>query len=107
MRRVIVILGLVVVFFASAIIILGTAQASPTTTRSAQAASTRAMVDRGEVKLTVSATGKIVPKQQANLSFDQSGRAVEVLVAEGQSVQAGQVLARQDDSAQQASLAQA
>src|SRR5262245_60045741 len=107
MRRVIAILVLVVAFFASAITILGSAPATSAGSRSTQAATSRATVDRGEVKLTVSATGKIVARQQANLGFDQSGPVVEVLVTEGQQGQAGQARARQDGTAQKASRAQA
>jgi HlyD family secretion protein len=107
MRRVIVIVVLIAVFFVAAIPILGSAQSSATGSASTQTTTSRATVDRGEVKLTVSATGKIVVGQQSNLSFDQSAQVKEVLVAEGQQVLAGQVLSRQDDSTQQASLAQA
>ena len=35
-------------------------------------------------QITVSATGNVVAKQQANLSFDQSGRVVEVLAQQDQ-----------------------
>ncbi len=66
-----------------------------------------AVIDRGDLKLTVSATGSIVPKQQTTLSFDQPGRVREVLVEEGQRVEAGQLLACIDDATQQAALDQA
>src|SRR5258708_2571307 len=105
MRRVIVIVVLVGVFIAAAVPILGSAQANTTT--NTQATAKQATVDKGEVQITVSATGKIVVKQQSNLSFDQSGQIKTVLVKEGDSVKAGQLLAQQDDTTQQSSLAQA
>src|SRR5258706_2034340 len=113
MRRVIVILVLIAVFFVAAIPMLGSAQGTAGSAggaggaNTAQSAVRRATVDKGEVQLTIGATGKIVVDQQANLSFDQSGQVQEVLVKEGQQVQAGQLLARLDDSTQQLSLSQA
>lgn len=107
MRRVIVIVVLVIVFIAAAVPILGSAQSNPGGTSNAQSAIKRATVDRGEVSLTASATGKIVITQQSNLSFQQSGQVKEILVSEGQQVKAGQVLARADDTAQQAAFAKA
>ncbi len=107
MRRVIVIIVLVVVFVAAAVPILGSAQSSTAGASSAQTAIKRAVVSKGEVSLTISATGKIIAQQQSSLSFAQSGQVQEVLVTEGQPVKAGEVLVRLDDSSQQASLAKA
>ncbi len=67
----------------------------------------KTIIDRGDLRLTVSATGSVVAKQQSNLSFDQPGRVLEVLAQTGQKVEAGQLLARQDDSTQKAALQQA
>lgn len=75
--------------------------------RAGQAAVRRVTVQKGSLTLTVSATGSVVAKQQANLSFDQAGRVQEVLVQQDQQVKAGQILARQDDAAQKSNLAQA
>ena len=44
----------------------------------------------------VSAEGQIVPRRQANLSFQIGGQVVEVLVAEGDTVSAGDPLLRLD-----------
>ncbi len=73
----------------------------------AQANVKRVTIDKGNLQLTVTATGNLVPPQQSNLSFDQPGRVQQVLVQQNQKVEAGQVLARQDDSSQRADLAQA
>ena len=66
-----------------------------------------ASIDKGDLILTASATGSTVAKRQAQIGFDQAGRVQEVLVQEGQTVEAGQLLARLDDSTQQANLQQA
>ena len=47
---------------------------------------------------TVSATGTVEPAEQADLTFAVSGAVTEVLVAEGDTVTAGQALAAVDDS---------
>ncbi|GAP09274.1 multidrug resistance efflux pump [Bellilinea caldifistulae] len=54
------------------------------------------------------AEARIVPRDDAMLFFNTGGTLAEVLVSEGEQVQAGQVLARLSESAQaQATLAQA
>ncbi len=55
----------------------------------------------------VSAEGFVVPARDTELAFQVGGRVVEVLVAEGDSVAAGQVLARLDSTDQQKAVAQA
>ncbi len=51
---------------------------------------------RGTIASTVSATGNIEPEAEIALSFDTAGRVTQVLVAEGQSVRQGQLLAELD-----------
>lgn len=53
------------------------------------------------------ATGYVTARRQATVSAQITGTLAEVLIEEGEHVEAGQVLARLDDTAQQASLAQA
>lgn len=55
----------------------------------------------------VSAEGFVVPAQEADLSFEVGGQVVEVLVAEGDRVEAGQVLMRLDSGDQQQAVVQA
>ena len=50
--------------------------------------------DESALSSVVSATGIVVPKQFANLSFNTAGSIEEVLVTEGETVQAGQPLVR-------------
>ena len=55
----------------------------------------------------VSAEGFVVPARQADMSFEVSGRVVEVLAVEGEPVETGQVLVRLDNTDQQMAVAQA
>jgi macrolide-specific efflux system membrane fusion protein len=62
-------------------------------------------VSRGTVSQTVTATGTLVAAKQAELDFAVSGRVTKVLVRPGDHVRKGEVLARVDDAALQASYA--
>jgi HlyD family secretion protein len=53
------------------------------------------------------AEGKLVPSLNASLSLPLSGRVAEVLVKEGEAIQAGQVLLHLEDARQRATVAQA
>ena len=53
------------------------------------------------------ASGYIVARREATVSAKTTGRLLEVLIEEGQKVEAGQVIARLDDSNTRAALAQA
>ncbi len=55
----------------------------------------------------VSAEAFVVPLQEADLAFEGGGRVVSIEIEEGDTVSKGQMLAKLDDSAQQASLANA
>lgn len=64
-------------------------------------------VGRGDIVAAVSATGSILPEQQADLFFLAPGTVAEVLVESGDSVRAGQALARLDATALQLAVEQA
>lgn len=66
-----------------------------------------APVTRQDLATYIQLDGQITPLQQSNLSLPQSGTLLSVYVTEGQSVGAGQVLAKLDDSTLRAQLAQA
>lgn len=53
------------------------------------------------------ATGYVTARREATVSAQITGTLVQVQIEEGEQVKAGQVLARLDDTAQQAALAQA
>ncbi|WP_226358340.1 MULTISPECIES: HlyD family efflux transporter periplasmic adaptor subunit [unclassified Pseudonocardia] len=57
-----------------------------------------AVVDRGVVSTGVSASGSLVSITQQNLGFTEGGRITELLVEVGETVAAGQPLARLDDA---------
>jgi macrolide-specific efflux system membrane fusion protein len=57
-----------------------------------------ATVTSGPQRQTVSATGTVQPAQRADLEFAVSGEVTAVLVDEGDTVTAGQALARVDDA---------
>lgn len=55
----------------------------------------------------VSAEAFVVPVKESDLAFETSGRVVAIEVDEGETVNEGDVLARIDDSTQQARVAEA
>lgn len=66
-----------------------------------------AAVDRGDLTLTVNATGTIAAAKIAKLSFDNPGLITEIDVQEGQHVNVGDLLVRQDDQGYQLGVVQA
>ncbi|HEY9617948.1 MAG TPA: efflux RND transporter periplasmic adaptor subunit [Microcoleaceae cyanobacterium] len=66
-----------------------------------------ATVERQTLPLTISANGTVQPERSVNVSPKSSGILKELLVKEGDRVQAGQILARMDDSNLQGQLLQA
>ncbi len=76
-------------------------------TATATTAVQTATVTRGNIKLFASGTGDLIPSAKATFGFSSSGTVVEVLAKVGDIVDAGQLLARLDDSAAQKQLMQA
>src|SRR5258706_2201395 len=116
MRRFIIIVAVVIVLALVAIpVVIALSGARPNTaaaqttggTTGSRSSVQRAAVDKGNIQLTVIATGSIVAKQQSNLSFTTPGRVTPIMVVEGQQVDAGQVFATVDDATAQANLQQA
>jgi len=66
-----------------------------------------ATVRRGSLVVAASGTGTLVPNEEVDLSFSSGGRLNEVLVEVGDEVQAGDVLARLEDTNAQSQVAQA
>jgi HlyD family secretion protein len=73
----------------------------------AGAAVNTATVTMGNVQSAVSGTGTVVPAQQQNLNFGQSGTLAELDVKVGDHVTKGQVVARLDPTQLQQALQQA
>lgn len=63
-------------------------------------------VESKNVTLRINASGKVVPVQSVNISPKTSGVLVDLLVEQGDSVKAGQIIARMDSSDLQAQLLQ-
>jgi len=53
-------------------------------------------VRRGDITATVSVSGSVAPREQANVSFKSGGRVAQVYVAEGDAVRKGDLLATLD-----------
>jgi len=62
---------------------------------------------RGNLILYASGTGTLIPAREVTFGFDGNGEVVEVLVQVGEKVEAGQILARLDDTSAQEQLDQA
>jgi HlyD family secretion protein len=71
-----------------------------------EAASAVAPSAGGGSTAVLQATGYVTARREATVSAQITGTLTSVLIEEGEQVSAGQVLARLDDSAQRASLAQ-
>jgi len=70
-----------------------------------QVAVAASVEDGAAPSAVLSATGYVVARRLATISSKVTGRVSEILVEEGMSVEAGQVLARLDDSTAKAELA--
>src|SRR5512138_824924 len=66
-----------------------------------------AKATRGDLVLFADGTGTIIPAAEASLGFGTSGQVSEIGVQVGDQVEAGQVLAKLDDSEEQVALAEA
>jgi len=68
---------------------------------------TTAQVGQGDLVITASGSGTLVPSSEAVLGFRSSGVLAEVVVEVGDKVEAGKILARLDDADAQDQVAQA
>lgn len=66
-----------------------------------------AIVQRGDMAVTIEATGSLLPPSEIMLAFPSGGIVAEVLVAKETMVTAGDLLVRMDDAAQSLQLEQA
>ena len=57
-----------------------------------------AVVERGTIRVSIDGSGSLAPDDEVALAFSSGGEVAEVLVAVGDVVQAGDVLARLDDA---------
>lgn len=61
-------------------------------------------VKKRTIKETVSGSGKVFPEREVKISSDVSGEIVELYIAEGDSIKAGQVLAKIDPDAYESAV---
>ncbi len=82
------------------IIIIGGAAYYYSTTRTTNTKTTvqTSTIGTGDIILTATGLGTLIPKEQVSFGFKNSGTVSEVLVSLGDQVKAGQVLARLDSS---------
>ncbi|MEW6092930.1 MAG: efflux RND transporter periplasmic adaptor subunit [Chloroflexota bacterium] len=66
-----------------------------------------AVARQGDLVLYASGTGTLIPADEVSFGFETSGEVSEVLVSVGDEVEAGQLLARLDDTDAQAQLTEA
>ncbi len=59
-----------------------------------------AIVERGDLSVTVEAAGSLTPPTEITLAFPVAGKLYEIPVSEGQTVQQGELLARLEDNIQ-------
>lgn len=104
MRRVIVVLVIIALFAGGGYWFW---QQQQTASAQQQPNIRTATIDRGSLTLVVNANGNIAAERSVRLSFDAPGLVAEIAVQEGQTVRAGQVLARQEATAQQLAVEQA
>jgi len=63
-----------------------------------------ATIRRGDIILYASGTGTLIPADEASFGFGNAGQVVEILAGIGDQVEAGQILARLDDTSAQNNL---
>ena len=99
--RIIALVGAVVIIALIAVVVRGFLS------RGATAPAPRVAVIRGPITASVAGIGTIAPAQTVDLSFSEAGSVSSVLVQAGDSVVAGQPLARLDDRVLQSQVASA
>jgi RND family efflux transporter MFP subunit len=105
-RRIILLLSAAVLIVAGGVSISVWTR-NKSSARSSTNALQTATVTRGSIKLFASGTGTLVSPNQATFGFRSSGTVVEVSAQAGDVVEAGQILARLDDTSAQQQYQQA
>lgn len=106
MRRWLLI-GLVLLVVAGGVYVYWNPQALPMGAAAAATATPEPTLPAQRAQSQIMAEAVVLPKQSANLSLATSGIVAEVLVAEGDTVEQGAVLARLDNKRQVVAIAQA
>src|SRR5258708_2158512 len=96
--RIVFLIGLALIAVAGVYRVVTAAQ-QPSSTQAARTALDITTVERGDVALTVSATGSIQANQSVSLAFGSTGKVTAINVAAGDHVLKGQPLATLDSAA--------
>src|SRR4030042_1709518 len=92
--KVLKIMLIILVLCSVSVAVLSCGSKSSSTTEQSQVTT----VQRGDLTVTITASGNLALSRTEDLAFEVAGTVAEVLVAEGESVEEGQVLARLDTS---------
>jgi len=97
----------IVLLAAAALVYFGYYQFVGSSQASAAEGLQTAVVERGTLRVSVDATGSVAPETRLDLSFKSAGRVEEIIIVEGDQVEAGEVLARLETADLRPALIQA
>jgi multidrug efflux pump subunit AcrA (membrane-fusion protein) len=103
-RKKIILAALAVILFAGGVTGYTLWKRVQTTAQAVETPMQTATVQRGDLQLFATGTGTLIPSAEATFGFSASGQVTDVLVVVGDVVDAGQELARLDDTAAQKEL---
>ena len=93
MSRKSIVITIIVLLTAVALVFVGSRFVGSNQATAAEGIQT-AVVERGTLRASVDATGSVAPETRLELSFKSAGRVAEIMVEEGDQVEAGEALAR-------------
>jgi len=88
-----IVITIIIVLAAVALVFVGSRFVGGNQANAAEGIQT-VVVERGTLRASVDATGSVAPETRLELSFKSAGRVAEIMVEEGDQVEAGEVLAR-------------
>jgi HlyD family secretion protein len=101
-----IVITVIVLLAAGALVFVGSQLLGGSQANAAEGIQT-AVVERGTLRVSVDATGSVVPETRLDLSFKSAGRVAGIMVEEGDQVKAGEVLARLETDDLEQALIQA
>ena len=106
MSRKSIVITIIVLLTAVALVFVGSRFVGSNQATAAEGIQT-AVVERGTLRASVDATGSVAPETRLELSFKSAGRVAEIMVEEGDQVEAGEALARLETADLEQALIQA
>jgi HlyD family secretion protein len=101
-----IVITVIVLLAAGALVFVGSQLLGGSQANAAEGIQTVA-VKKGTLRVSVGATGSVVPETRLDLSFKSAGRVAEIMAKEGDQVEAGEVLARLETADLEQALIQA